>query len=156
VAASKLLRLLLQTALLGTGAWLAMNDQIASGVIIASSILVGRALAPVEGAIGTWKQFVVVRAAEARLNDLLLREPPPAFQTALPRPVGHLSVENLTFVPPGGQAPILRQVDFQLPPGQVLGIIGRSAAGKSSLARMIVGAWRPSAGKVRLDGADIG
>jgi ATP-binding cassette subfamily C protein EexD len=155
MAASKFVRLILQTALLAAGAWLAVNDLIAPGVIIAASILVGRAVAPVEGAIGTWKQFVVVRTAHARLNELLARQPEPVFRTALPRPTGRLTVENLTFALPGGGAPILRQVDFELPPGQVLGIIGRSAAGKSTLARLIVGAWRPSAGKVRLDGADI-
>ena len=154
-SASKFLRLILQSALLGVGAYLAINDQIAPGVIIASSILVGRALAPVESAIGTWKQFVSARTAHARLSELLQRYPAPGFQTSLPRPKGHLQIESLSFQLPGGDAPILRQVAFELEPGQVLGIVGRSAAGKSTLARLIVGAWRPSAGKVRLDGADI-
>ncbi len=152
---SKFLRLALQTALLGAGAYLALQDLISPGVIIAASILVGRGLAPVESAIGTWKQFISARVAYARLSDLLIRQPPDSPRTSLPRPRGVLQVESLVAAPPGAEVPILRDISFGLPAGQLLGIIGRSGAGKSTLARTIVGAWRPSAGKVRLDGADI-
>jgi PrtD family type I secretion system ABC transporter len=155
MAASKLSRLLLQVALLGAGAYLAVNDMISAGVIIAASILVGRALAPVENAIGTWKQFVGARAAFARLNEVLERHRAPAFRTALPPPTGRLAVENVTVTAPGADTPILRNVSFNIEPGQVLGVVGPSGAGKSSLARLIVGAWRAAVGKVRLDGADI-
>ena len=154
-ALTKSLRLLLQIALLGTGAYLANRGEITPGVIIASSILVGRALAPIEVAIGSWKQFVSARTAYARLNALLASQPAPMFRTSLPRPKGDLQLESVTAVPPGGNVPTLRQVSFALPAGQVLGVVGPSGAGKSTLARLIVGAWRPYAGKVRLDGADV-
>ena len=154
-AITKSLRLLLQIALLGAGAHLAIYGEITPGVIIATSILVGRALAPVEMAIGTWKQFVSARTSYARLNKLLAEQPEPAVSTSLPRPKGDLLVENLTAVPPGAGAPTLRQISFPLAAGQVLGVVGPSGAGKSTLARLIVGAWRPFSGKVRLDGADI-
>jgi PrtD family type I secretion system ABC transporter len=154
-AMTKALRLLLQIALLGAGAHLAIYSEITPGVIVATSILVGRALAPVEMAIGTWKQFVSARTAYARLNALLAEQPEPAVSTSLPRPKGDLQVEALTAVPPGGNVPTLRQVSFPLAAGQVLGVVGPSGAGKSTLARLIVGAWQPAAGKVRLDGADV-
>jgi PrtD family type I secretion system ABC transporter len=154
-AASKGFRLLLQTALLAAGAYLALNDLISPGVIIAASILVGRALAPVENAIGTWKQILTARTAYGRLRAMLLRHPRPGFRTALPAPRGHLAVEAVTVVPPGADTPALRQVSFALQPGEVLGIVGRSGAGKTSLARLVVGAWPAQAGTVRLDGADI-
>ncbi|MFO1056660.1 MAG: type I secretion system permease/ATPase [Dongiaceae bacterium] len=155
-AASKGFRLLLQTGLLAAGAWLAINDLISPGVIIASSILVGRALAPVESAIGTWKQILTARTAYTRLRATLQRAAAPAFRTALPAPTGRLSVEAATIVPPGAATPVLRQVAFALQPGEVLGIVGRSGAGKTSLARALVGVWPLQAGKVRLDGADLG
>jgi PrtD family type I secretion system ABC transporter len=154
-ATSKGFRILLQTALLGTGAYLALTDQISPGVIIASSILVGRALAPVENAIGTWKQMLTARTAYGRLRTLLARHPEPEFRTALPAPTGRLAVEAATVAPPGASAPTLRQVSVLLQPGEVLGVIGRSGAGKTSLARLAVGAWPAQAGSVRLDGADL-
>lgn len=152
---TKYLRLLLQTAILGGGAWLAIHEQISPGVIIAASILMGRALAPVEQAIGTWKQFVGARIAYRRLNELLARIPQPVPRTELPRPAGDLKVETVVVVPPGGSAPTLSRVSFDLAAGQVLGVIGPSGAGKSTLARLLVGAWRPYAGTVRIDGADL-
>ena len=152
---TKFIRLLLQTAILGGGAWLAIHEQISPGVIIAASILMGRALAPVEQAIGTWKQFVGARIAHRRLCELLNRVPKPQERTALPRPAGDLKVETVVVVPPGSTAPTLSRVSFDLAAGQVLGVIGPSGAGKSTLARLLVGAWRPYAGTVRVDGADL-
>jgi len=154
-AAGKALRLLLQVALLGTGAYLAIHDAVTPGAIIASSIVVGRALSPFEMAIGSWKQFVSARAAYAALKALLVYEPDGEKHTSLPRPLGALSIENLFAIPPGGTLPTLRQVNFKVEPGQVVAVVGPSGAGKSTLARMIVGAWPPYAGKVRIDGADI-
>ena len=152
---TKFIRLLLQTAILGGGAWLAIHEQISPGLIIAGSIMMGRALAPVEQAIGTWKQFVGARIAHRRLTELLNRVPKPQERTALPRPAGDLKVETVVVVPPGSTAPTLSRVSFDLAAGQVLGVIGPSGAGKSTLARLLVGAWRPYAGTVRVDGADL-
>ena len=117
--------------------------------------MMGRALAPVEQAIGTWKQFVGARIAHRRLTELLNRIPKHQERTALPRPTGDLKVETVVVVPPGSSAPTLSRVSFDLPAGQVLGVIGPSGAGKSTLARLLVGAWRPYAGTVRVDGADL-
>ncbi len=152
---TKFIRLLLQTAILGGGAYLAIHEQISPGLIIAGSIMMGRALAPVEQAIGTWKQFVGARIAHRRLNELLSRVPKHQERVALPRPTGDLKVEFVVVVPPGSSAPTLSRVSFDLPAGQVLGVIGPSGAGKSTLARLLVGAWRPYAGTVRIDGADL-
>jgi PrtD family type I secretion system ABC transporter len=152
---TKFIRLLLQTAILGGGAWLAIHEQISPGLIIAGSIMMGRALAPVEQAIGTWKQFVGARIAHRRLTELLNRVPKYQERTALPRPTGDLKVETVVVVPPGSSAPTLSRVSFDLAAGQILGVIGPSGAGKSTLARLLVGAWRPYAGTVRVDGADL-
>jgi PrtD family type I secretion system ABC transporter len=152
---TKFIRLLLQTAILGGGAYLAIHEQISPGLIIAGSIMMGRALAPVEQAIGTWKQFVGARIAHRRLNELLSRVPKHQERVALPRPTGDLKIESVVVVPPGSSAPTLSRVSFDLPAGQVLGVIGPSGAGKSTLARLLVGAWRPYAGTVRIDGADL-
>ena len=152
---TKFIRLLLQTAILGGGAWLAIHEQISPGLIIAGSIMMGRALAPVEQAIGTWKQFVGARIAHRRLTELLNRVPKHQERMALPRPTGDLKVETVVVVPPGSSAPTLSRVSFDLAAGQVLGVIGPSGAGKSTLARLLVGAWRPYAGTVRVDGADL-
>ncbi len=123
--------------------------------MFASSFLLGRALSPVENAIGTWKSLVAARLARRRLAELVAALPAEEPGMELPRPTGELVVERLVFVPPGGDEPTLRGVSFELAPGEVLGIIGPSAAGKSTLARLIAGTWTPTAGKVRLDGADI-
>jgi PrtD family type I secretion system ABC transporter len=152
---TKFIRLLLQTAILGGGAYLAIHEQISPGLIIAGSIMMGRALAPVEQAIGTWKQFVGARIAHRRLTELLNRVPKHQERVALPRPTGDLKIESVVVVPPGSSAPTLSRVSFDLPAGQVLGVIGPSGAGKSTLARLLVGAWRPYAGTVRIDGADL-
>ncbi|MBV9523307.1 MAG: type I secretion system permease/ATPase [Alphaproteobacteria bacterium] len=156
LAISKFLRLSVQTMIMGVGAYLVIAHDVSPGAMFASSFLLGRAMAPVENAIGTWKSLVATRIAYRRLTDLLGASPAAEKGMSLPRPEGELSVERLTFVPPGTDAPTLRGVSFFLMPGEVLGIIGPSAAGKSTLARLIAGSAVPTAGNVRLDGADIG
>lgn len=156
LALSKFSRLLVQTVILGAGAWLVINHEASAGAMFASSFLLGRALAPVENAIGTWKSLVAARLAHRRLDELVAALPDEAPGMELPRPAGEVVVERVVFVPPGAEEPTLRGVSFELAPGEVLGIIGPSAAGKSTLARLIAGTWTPTAGKVRLDGADIG
>ncbi len=154
-AMTKTFRMFLQSAMLGLGAWLVLRGELTSGAMIAGSILLGRALAPIEQSIGQWA--VVTRAQEAnrRLSELLSRVPPEPERTVLPRPRAILEVQNLTVVPPGESLPVLKMVNFKLEPGQALGVIGPSGAGKSSLARALIGAWRPNNGNVRLDGATL-
>jgi PrtD family type I secretion system ABC transporter len=152
---SKFVRLMIQTLIMGVGAWLVIRQEASPGAMFASSFLLGRALAPVENAIGTWKTLVSARLAYRRLTELFRLAPKREQGMALPAPVGELTVEGVSYVPPGSDSPTLRGVAFGLKPGEVLGVIGPSAAGKSTLARMIAGTWTPSAGKVRLDGADI-
>jgi PrtD family type I secretion system ABC transporter len=152
---SKYARLMVQTLILATGAYLVIHQEASAGAMFASSFLLGRALAPVENAIGTWKSWVSARLAYRRLTDLLRMAPLREKGMELPRPQGEIAVERVTYVPPGAEAPALRGVSFGLTPGQVVGIIGPSAAGKSTLARLISGSWIPTAGNVRLDGADI-
>jgi len=152
---SKTLRLFLQSAMLGLGAWLVLRQELSPGAMIAGSILMGRMLAPVEMAVGQWA--VVQRAQEGwgRLAELFTRQPEEPARTALPRPRAILETQNLTLVPPGESQAVLRMVSFRLEPGQALGVIGPSGSGKSSLARALIGVWRPSGGKVRLDGATL-
>ncbi|HSV24487.1 MAG TPA: type I secretion system permease/ATPase [Xanthobacteraceae bacterium] len=155
-SASRVLRMLLQSIVLGVGAYLAIKQEATAGIIIASSILVSRALAPVELSIANWKGFVAARQSRRRLSDLLnlMNQEQPAMQ--LPPPRRSLSVEALSVAPPGQQQRItVHDASFTLESGQGLGIIGPSAAGKSSLARGIVGVWAPTRGKVRLDGAAL-
>jgi ATP-binding cassette subfamily C protein len=154
-AASKVFRMLLQSAVLGLGAYLVLQGQATAGVIIASSIMVARALAPVELSIAHWKGFVAARQGWERLGQLLTRLPSEVEKTELPRPQRSVSLENIVVVPPGAQNPVVADVSFSLQAGNGLGIIGPSASGKSSLARAIVGAWIPARGKVRLDGAAL-
>jgi PrtD family type I secretion system ABC transporter len=154
-ALSKFIRLFIQSAIMGAGAWLVIQDRASPGVLFGASFLISRALSPVENAIVTWRSVISARLAYRRLQGLLEKLPQRTKGMALPAPEGHLSVERLVFVPPGGDAPTLRGVSFSLMPGEVLGIIGPSAAGKTTLARCLTGAWRPAAGHVRLDGADI-
>ncbi len=152
---SKVFRLFLQSAMLGLGAWLVLRGELSSGAMIAGSILMGRALAPIEQAVGGWPLVSRAREGHARLADLLTRTPVDPPRTALPRPKAILEAQNLSVVPPGDGQPVLRSVSFRLDPGQALGIIGPSGSGKSSLARALIGIWRPAAGKVRLDGATL-
>ena len=154
-AITKFTRLLLQTLILGAGALLAIENEITPGMMIASSIIMGRALAPVEQAIGTWKGFVAARGAYTRLTELLQKIPAAKDRMQLPAPTGALSLEGVVAVPPGGQTPTLRGVTLSINAGKAVGVIGPSAAGKSTLARLIVGVWPAYAGKVRMDGADV-
>jgi ATP-binding cassette subfamily C protein len=152
---SKTLRLFLQSAMLALGAWLAIDGSITPGMMIAASILMGRALAPVEQGIAQWTAVQRALRGWSNLRDLLERAPPPGSRTALPRPVGHMAVEGVTAFAPGAEHPTIRNVSFNVAPGQALGVIGPSAAGKSTLARVLVGAWQPRSGAVRLDGATL-
>jgi len=154
-AASRVLRMLLQSAVLAVGAYLTINQEATGGIIIASSILVARALAPVELAIANWKGFVSARQSWRRLSDILAVLQQGQEPMTLPRPKQSLSVENLSIAPPGQQKIVVQDATFALKAGQAVGVIGPSASGKSSLARAIVGVWQPVRGKVRLDGAAL-
>lgn len=154
-ALSKTFRLFLQSAMLGLGAYLAINGEITPGAMIAGSIMLGRALAPVDLAIGQWQLVQRARSGWRNLSELLAEIPEEPTRMKLPRPRARLTAENVTAVPPGQNAATLRMVNFDLGPGQALGVIGPSGAGKSTLARLITGAWRPAGGKVRLDGAAL-
>ena len=154
-AISRTFRLFLQSAILGLGAWYVLEGSITGGAMIAASILMGRALQPIEMAVGQWA--IVTRAIEAhdRLSLLLTQSPVPVRPMDLPRPKAKLEAINLTVVPPGENQAVLRMLNFTLSPGQALGVIGPSGAGKSTLARALIGVWRPAGGKVRLDGASL-
>jgi ATP-binding cassette subfamily C protein len=152
---TKTLRLLLQSAMLGLGAWLVLRGELTPGAMIAGSILMGRALAPIEQAIGQWA--LVQRATKGweSLSELLGSVPPEQPRTPLPRPKARLEVQQLTMVPPGESQAVLKTLNFKIEPGQAVGVIGPSGAGKSTLARAITGVWRPAGGKIRLDGATL-
>jgi PrtD family type I secretion system ABC transporter len=154
-AIAKVLRMTLQSAVLAVGAYLVINQQATAGVIIASSILSARALAPVDLAIAHWKSFVAARQSWHRLNRLLEQLPALAEQMLLQQPSSRLAVEAVSIVPPGDQKVIVQDISFALEAGHGLGIIGPSGSGKSSLARALVGVWQPFRGKVRLDGAAL-
>lgn len=151
----RFVRITLQSVILGAGALLAIEGKITPGMMIACSILTGRALGPVEQVIASWKQLLGCRSAWGRLNDLLHDYPQRPPSMSLQRPMGMLAVENVVAGAPGTSNSIVRGVSFSLVPGESLGIIGPSASGKSTLARLLVGVWPTQAGKVRLDGADI-
>ena len=152
---SKTFRLFLQSAMLGLGAWLVLRNELSAGAMIAASILLGRALQPIEQAVGQWAIVTRAREGKLRLAQLLASVPEEPPRTALPRPRALLDVAGLTVVPPGETQAVLRMVSFTLQPGQALGVIGPSGAGKSTLARALTGLWRPAAGKIRLDGATL-
>lgn len=154
-AVVKFIRPCLQIAMLGFGAYLVIQEAITPGVMIAASIIMGRALAPVETAINNWRHFIAARGAYHRLQTLLHANPELAPALSLPNPEGKLQVETVTALPPQGNKPVLQGVSFELMPGQMLGIVGPSAAGKSALARLLVGVWPPAAGDVRIDGARL-
>lgn len=154
-AIAKVLRMMLQSAVLAVGAYLVIHQEATAGIIIAGSILSARALAPVDLAIAHWKGFVAARQSWHRLNKLLETIPERKEQTLLQAPVKRLSVEAITMVPPGDQRVIVQDVSFVLEAGMGLGVIGPSGSGKSSMVRALVGVWQPARGKVRLDGAAL-
>lgn len=154
-AFTKFTRISLQSLVLGLGALLVIEGKITPGMMIAGSILMGRALSPVEQLIGVWKQFAGTRSAYERLTALLEANPAREAGMELPRPLGALSIEGVTAAPPGSKVAVLNGLTFAIAPGDVLGVIGPSGSGKSTLARLMVGVWPAAVGKVRLDGADI-
>lgn len=154
-ATSKAARLLTQVAMLGWGAFLAIEGELTGGMVIAASIIAGRALAPVEGAIEGWNQFIQSRAAYGRISTLLQSSPLNFERLNLPRPQGRLDVERLLFVPQGTKRVVLNGITFSLSPGDSLAIIGNSGAGKTTLGKMLVGSILPTSGNVRLDLMDL-
>jgi ATP-binding cassette, subfamily C, bacterial len=148
-------RLFLQSAILGLGAYLVLRAEMTAGAMIAASILMGRALAPVELAIGQWAAIAEAGQARTRLQDLLRAMPAPAPRMPLPHPKARLEVTQLSVLPPGAQTATLRGVSFRIEPGQAIGVIGPSGSGKSTLARAMTGILRPAAGQIRLDGATL-
>jgi len=152
---SKVLRMMLQSTVLGVGGYLVIMQEASAGIIIAGAILASRAVAPVELAIAHWKGLVAARHGWSRLQQLAAQFPPARETTSLPAPRRSLAVEGVTLVPPGEQRVVLQDASFSLNAGQALGIMGACAAGKSSLVRAIVGVWSPARGKVRLDGAAL-
>ncbi|MGJ8688756.1 MAG: type I secretion system permease/ATPase [Gammaproteobacteria bacterium] len=152
---SKSFRLITQSLILGLGALLALRQEISPGMVIAGSLLLGRALAPIDMLVGTWKGFAVARAQYERLGQLLERIPADIDTMSLPAPTGQISVEGIYVTPPGAKGPVVLGVGFELEAGEILGIVGPSASGKSCLARALLGLWPTGGGKVRLDGADI-
>lgn len=154
-AFAKWLRYLLNLLMTLAGAWLVIHDQITMGGMIASSILSARGLAPLDTMIGAWKGLVRARISVVRINQVLSSHMRVDGQTRLPAPQGTLSVEQLTYAPPGAEQTTLKGLSFQVPAGRWLGLIGPSGAGKSTLARLICGVWQARSGCVRLDGADV-
>jgi ATP-binding cassette subfamily C protein EexD len=152
---SKMLRTLFQSLILGLGAYLAIHNEISSGTMIAGSILMGRALAPIDQLIATWKQFAGARQAYHRLQALLGEFPAPEKRLSLPAPTGAVQFETVTLFAPRTQRAVLRAINFTLPAGETLVVLGASAAGKSSMLRALVGVWPIASGAVRIDGADI-
>ncbi|MBE7196651.1 MAG: type I secretion system permease/ATPase [Parafilimonas terrae] len=156
VAATKFIRMLLQTLVLGIGAYLAMHREISAGSMIAASIIIGRTLAPIEAVVGNWKGFTAARASYRRLTDLIAVAGSETRRLVLPRPRGLIEAETISVAAPGASRAILEDVSFRLEPGSVVGIIGPSAAGKSTLVRALTGVWPLLDGTVRIDGSDLG
>ena len=154
-AATRSLRLFLQSAILGLGAFLVLQADMTAGAMVAGSILLGRALAPIDAVIGQWNAIAEAGQSWRRLTALLRDTPAPSPRMPLPRPKALVEVLQLSVVPPGAQAPTLRGVNFTIAPGEAVGVIGPSGAGKSTLARAITGVWAPAAGQIRLDGATL-
>jgi len=152
-ATTKAFRMFLQSGILGLGCALAVIQLITPGAMIAGSIIMGRALAPIQMAIGQWKSFVRARDSYMRLNTFFEAIPAEQDSMQLPEPKGHITVENLIAAPPGAETAVLKNISFEIKPGQGLGVIGPSASGKSTLARLLVGVWTAQRGSVRLDGA---
>ncbi len=154
MAGTRFVRSGMQIALLAVGAYLATRRELTGGAVIGASIIMGRAVAPVEQALGLWKQFIAAGEARRRL-EAFHAAPLERQGTVPPPPRGQLSVEGVTFSPPGAKVPVLQQVSFMAEAGEMVAILGPSGAGKSCLARLLVGVWKPAVGVVRLDGADV-
>jgi ATP-binding cassette subfamily C exporter for protease/lipase len=154
-AVTKFVQVSLQSLVLGYGALLAIEGKISPGMMIAASILVGRALAPVQQVIGVWKTYSTTRSAYERLVALLAANPERSAGMELPKPLGAIAIEGVSAAPPGSQVVVIKGLNIAIAPGDVVGVIGPSGSGKSTLARLLVGVWPAFAGKVRLDGADI-
>lgn len=154
-AASKVVRLTSQSLILAVGAYLVIEREISPGLMIAGSILLGRALAPIDLMIATWKGFVNARGQYQRLNEVLAQMPAQQEQMRLPAPKGEIRFEEAQVIPPGSKTPALRGISLTIEAGDILGVIGPSGAGKSTFARAALGIWPAAAGKIRLDGADI-
>lgn len=154
-ALARAFRQLIQVAVLGAGAWLVVRQEVTGGIMIAASIIMGRGLAPLEQAIGSWRQAVQARDAHARLRVTMSAPAKRPSAMPLPPPRSRLDVEGVVYAPPGVQKPVIKGVSFSVHPGEALAIVGPSAAGKSTLARLLVGVFPPAAGTVRLDGADV-
>jgi ATP-binding cassette subfamily C protein EexD len=155
-ALSKTYRLTIQSLILGLGAWLAIEKQITPGLMIGGSILLGRALAPIDLMIGSWKQFLTARTAYERLNTLLAQFPVEADPMPLSAPRGTLRGEQVVVAPPGAKVAVLKGLNFAIEAGTFVALIGASASGKSTLARAILGIWPVANGAIRLDGAEVG
>lgn len=153
--AIKAVRMGIQLLVIAVGAYLILKGEIHSAMLFANMILASRALAPIERVVGSWETLNNGVRAQERVNALLTSTTAPTEATALPRPEGRLTVENLVFAPPGSQRPTLAGVSFALAAGETLGVIGPSGAGKSTLVRLLMGIWKPLQGVVRLDGADV-
>ena len=154
-AGSRVARMMLQSGVLAVGAYLVIGQEASAGLIIASSILVARAVAPVEQLIATWKGFVAARQSLGRLRALCAQHPPEPARMPLPPPAAGLVASGLCVVPPGARRAVVQDVELRLAAGHAVGIIGPSASGKSSLARALVGVWAPARGTIRLDGLDL-
>lgn len=152
---TKTFRLFLQSAMLGLGAYLVLLNELTPGAMIAGSILLGRALAPIEQTVGQWPLVQRARTGWHSLGELLSDVPPERGRTPLPRPRALLQVQQVSIVPPGEKSPALRGISFIIEPGQAVGVIGASGSGKSTLARALSGLWPPVSGKIRLDGASL-
>ena len=154
-ALSKTLRFALQSGILALGAWLVIHGEATGGVIIGSSVLFGRALAPVDGVIANARNFASARQSWARLGQLLQAMPAAELPLPLPPPRAQLTLKNIALLAPGGQVPLVHDVSFLAKAGQAIGVIGPSGSGKSCLSRAVVGAWQPARGTVQLDGASL-
>jgi ATP-binding cassette subfamily C protein EexD len=154
-AASKVVRLTSQSLILGLGAYLVIEREVTPGLMIAGSILLGRALAPIDMVIGNWKGFINARGQYQRLNELLLQIPADSEKMTLPVPIGMVRFEEAQVIPPGAKDPVLKGISLTIEAGDFLGVIGSSGAGKSTFARALLGIWPTSSGKIRLDGAEV-
>lgn len=155
VSAAKFVRAVLQIAILGAGGYLAMEQEVSAAAMIAASIIMGRALAPVELSVSNWSRFLGARTAYARIADLMKFVPETATRMRLPDPKGRIAVDDVYASPPDGKYIVLQGISFTLQPGELLGVIGQSGSGKSTLARVLIGVWPMMRGEVRIDGADL-